>query len=93
MSNKKSLSCWEITNCQKTSLCPAWKNPGAPCWEIACQLNDYRSNMNVCEDCLVFISKQKNATIAEQELQDILERREDCVLASGCPQLTEKCLV
>ena len=90
MSNKNEWSCWEITKCQKTAACPAGQDPDTPCWEIARQLNDYRSNLNVCEDCLVFVSKQENTVLAEQEIQDILKKRGVCVLASRCSQYVSK---
>lgn len=90
MSDKNGWFCWDIMQCQKTSNCPAGRNPGTPCWEIASQLNDYRSSMNVCEDCIVFVSKQEDTVLAEQELKDILKQRGVCAFASDCSHYATK---
>lgn len=84
-SDNDCLTCWKITNCQKTSFCPAKQHPNIPCWEIASQLNDYRSRLKVCEDCLVYLALQDEAVLLNGEIQEVLQKRGLCVLESECP--------
>lgn len=88
MLEKKERSCWEITNCEGTDTCLARQEPETPCWEIASELDDYRSNLNVCKDCFVFISG--NSILPDQEIQDILRKRGVCAFVSKCPLATSK---
>ena len=83
-SDSDCLTCWKITNCQKTSFCPAGQHPDIPCWEIASQLNDYRSRLNVCEDCLVYLAMQDNPVLLHDEIQEILKKRGTCTLETIC---------
>ncbi|MDH5299394.1 MAG: hypothetical protein OEV91_10285 [Desulfobulbaceae bacterium] len=84
----KSLSCWEITKCQGTEACPARLSAGTPCWEIARELDDYRNALNVCKDCLVYVSKQEQAVLSDADIRTILAKKGVCVLATGCPQFS-----
>ena len=78
--------CWEITKCKGTEDCPARLTPDTPCWEIARGVDDYRAALNVCKDCIVFISKQGTSVLDEAEIESILEKKGVCVLMSSCPQ-------
>ena len=80
----KDMPCWEITQCGNQDSCLAWtpENAGKACWQVATELDDYRSAMNVCKDCIVYISKHANSALSEQEVQDILQHKVECVLAS-----------
>jgi hypothetical protein len=44
--------CWEVHNCQNKDQCPAYVNPGTPCWQ------QFRSDEGLlkesCLDCSVF---------------------------------------
>ncbi|MFZ5776118.1 MAG: hypothetical protein ACOY3Z_11605 [Thermodesulfobacteriota bacterium] len=84
---RKDWSCWEITRCGSEATCFARQRAGEakPCWEVARELNDYRSAMNVCQDCIVYISKARSRSLSEQEVEEILARKIECVLAAGCP--------
>ena len=97
MSEKESdnddLACWKITNCQKTSFCPAHRNPDLPCWEIASQLNDFRSRLNVCEDCLVYLALQGGSVPLSEEIRVVLEKKGICGLPSECPLPLVKCAI
>lgn len=85
MLKKEEISCWEITNCEGTDACLARQEPEIPCWELASKLDDYRSNLNVCNDCFVYISKNGNSVLPEQEVRDILQKRGSCTFVSKCP--------
>jgi len=82
MSLNSDWQCWEIMKCKGTENCPARKNPGRPCWEIAGELNDYRSAFNICQDCFVYLLKNGNTALSEQEFRTIVEQKLSCVLAS-----------
>ncbi|MHB1015418.1 MAG: hypothetical protein ACYC2W_09105 [Desulfurivibrionaceae bacterium] len=81
-------NCWQITHCGSEDSCLAWKQglENRPCWEVAQELDDYRSALNVCKDCIVFISKENIAALSEEEVQKIMERKIECVLATQCPR-------
>lgn len=80
--------CWQITSCGSEDNCLAWKQglESRPCWEVAQELDDYRSALNVCKDCIVFISKENSAALSKEEVWEIMERKVECALAPQCPQ-------
>ena len=78
--------CWKITKCVNTDDCPARERGNIPCWELARELEDYRTILNVCEDCLVYISRHKNSILSEDEIQEIMEKKGVCILAEKCGQ-------
>ena len=85
------LPCWEITKCTSEE-CSLYRQPVAhakPCWELARDLDDYRSALNVCKDCIVYVSKQGSALLSEEELEKIVSNKMECVLATKCPNLGE----
>jgi len=90
MDEKNQLACWEITQCKKSAGCPARKHPERLCWEIAQELSDYRSAFNVCKDCIVYLSKNKNSSLTEEDVREILSLKGVCVLASHCEQHVSK---
>ena len=76
--------CWQITLCGREANCLAWKQGlgNEPCWEVVQELDDYRSALNVCKDCIVFISKENSAALSEEEAREIMERKIECMLAT-----------
>lgn len=50
--------CWELTECseKRKSRCSAYIDKTKPCWEINRMICN-RENGKVCEDCIVFLSK------------------------------------
>jgi hypothetical protein len=78
--------CWQITHCGSENSCLALKQglEHRPCWEAARELDDYRSALNVCKDCIVFISKGNGTALNEEEIREIMERKIACVLATQC---------
>ncbi len=87
---QSDLTCWDITQCRRSDNCPARLQPDRPCWEIAKEMGDYRSNFKICHDCLVYLTKQANAILSSREIEQILEKKGVCVLASSCPQYLAK---
>jgi len=81
----KERPCWEIIGCDNSECCVARNSigDGRPCWEVASELNDYRSALNVCKDCLVYVSKEGISGLSEEELARIIAAKRDCVLARG----------
>ncbi len=88
MAFKNKWLCWEITKCTKIKGCIARNRPEVPCWELARELDDYRTILNVCEDCIVYLSHQKNSVLSEKEIREIMEKKGLCVLAAKCSQYT-----
>ncbi len=69
----KEILCWEIMGCGKKGVCPATIDHSRPCWEVARTMNDYRSAMNVCCDCLVFM--MSHDALSAPEISRIMENR------------------
>ena len=88
MSPFKDWSCWEIIKCEQPDECPVRKQASTPCWEVASQMDDYRSVLNICKDCLVYVSKQKDSVLTEDEIFSILQTKNDCVLVTRCPRIS-----
>ncbi len=91
MAEQNEWHCWEITGCGNQEGCLARQQEGEakPCWEVAQALDDYRCALNVCKDCIVYISKLRSSVLTAEEVRGILQRKVNCVLADGCPQLGE----
>lgn len=80
MEPNSDLPCWEIMQCKGTEGCPARLHPDKPCWEIASELDDYRSALKICHDCIVYMLSNGTTTFTEQEIRMILKRKGRCVL-------------
>ncbi len=78
--------CWDIANCQKKDQCPAGRQEDKECWDVVREMDDYRSSMKVCEDCLVYLCKEKNSVLTSEEAAAILSKKGVCVLSSICSQ-------
>ncbi len=76
--------CWNITSCQKKDICPAGQQLDKECWEIVQEMEDFRSSMHVCEDCIVYLSKASESVLSEAELAAIMAKKGVCALASKC---------
>lgn len=81
----KDLPCWEIMQCGKKQVCAAAKNSKMACWEIASELDSYQSSLNVCKDCIVYVSKQEDNVLSELEIMSILEQKSANGFAAKCP--------
>jgi len=67
--------------CDNKESCPARQEPEKSCWQVASELDDYRSAFKICRDCIVFMLKNDTSTLSEQEVHTIMERKVACVLA------------
>jgi hypothetical protein len=87
MMAEKDWCCWEITGCAAREHCRAARpeEGGRPCWELAGEVDDYRSALNVCKDCIVYVCKHRNSAMSEEEIRRIVFNKVSCVLAVGCP--------
>jgi hypothetical protein len=86
MSPLNEWSCWEIIQCDRSADCPASRHGDIPCWEMAKELDDYRSALNICKDCIVFVSRQRDSVLSEEDIQNIMAAKTDCVLKTRCVQ-------
>lgn len=52
--------CWELTECteQRRSECSSYIDKTKPCWELNRKIC-HRNSGNICEDCIVYLSKTK----------------------------------
>ncbi|MBU0664302.1 MAG: hypothetical protein KJ990_07130 [Proteobacteria bacterium] len=70
--------------CEEGNKCPAREQPDKMCWEITQEM-DARS-FDICKDCLVYVSRQKDSGFTKEEILSILaqkginvlERRKTC---------------
>ncbi len=76
--------CWKIIGCNKKEQCPVGQQEGKQCWEIVREMDDYRTAMKICEDCLVYLSKEENSVLTADDIEAIMTRKGVCVLASKC---------
>ncbi|MEW6500471.1 MAG: hypothetical protein ACOY8P_06090 [Thermodesulfobacteriota bacterium] len=91
--NVREWPCWEITRCTKEDCCLDRRYDVCikPCWEIANELDDYRSAMNVCKDCIVYVTKEGASLLSEEELAEIVgTKKVECVLVNKCPNYTRE---
>lgn len=72
----RDMHCWEIIGCQGTENCPARKHPEIPCWELAQDLDDYRSVFKICRDCIVYMVKNETIVLSDEEKQSIINQTE-----------------
>ena len=72
MARDFNWSCWKITQCDNKE-CLARNEENKSCWQIASELGDYRTALNVCTDCLVYLSQHENTILSPDEIQNILE--------------------
>lgn len=84
MSPIQELSCWEIMQCGAEE-CVARKHPHTPCWEIVHEMGYFQSTLNICKDCIVFVSKQNPPVLTAGELANILEHKAAYGMPHHCP--------
>ncbi|MBU0961812.1 MAG: hypothetical protein KKD01_03170 [Proteobacteria bacterium] len=82
--------CWEIMKCNDSQGCPAKESSSKLCWEIIKEVDSY--SFNICRDCLVYVSKQKNSQFSKEELLSIMAQKGVNVLnGEQCPNFTGCC--
>jgi hypothetical protein len=85
ISESSQYVCWKIMQCGNQG-CVARVQRNMPCWEIASKLDDYRTALNVCSDCIVYLSYHKNSILSPYEIDEILKQKGVCILRDRCPQ-------
>ncbi|MCG6929194.1 MAG: hypothetical protein LJE64_01455 [Desulfofustis sp.] len=73
MSPFSELPCWVIMGCAEDKKCPAKENPSQDCWEIFGEVD--RRAFNICEDCIVFLSRQKMSALSITEMEQIMNSK------------------
>jgi len=89
MSLRSEWQCWEIMKCSESQTCPAKESSSRLCWEIIEEVDKY--SFNICRDCLVYVSKQKNSKFSKEELLSIMAQKGVDVLSDNKCPLKEKC--
>lgn len=84
MSLRSEWPCWEIMECspEAAAQCSAFKAQ-VPCWEVTKEI-DPRS-FNICKDCLVYISNQKESILSKEEILSIMCQKGIDVTGHSCP--------
>ena len=85
MSLRSDWPCWEIMGCnpEAAAKCPAYKSK-KPCWEVMREIDV--CSFNICKDCFVYVSKQKNSIFSEEEILSIMCQKGIDVTGHRCPQ-------
>jgi len=85
MSLRSNWPCWEIMKCapEQVAKCPAF-HTDKPCWEIMREVDV--CSFNICSDCLVYISKQKDSILSREEILSIMCQKGVDVVGGRCPQ-------
>ncbi len=73
MSPFSHLPCWTIMNCAEDKECPARLNPHKDCWEVFSEVDS--TAFNICQDCIVFLSRQEESVLSHQEMEQIMMRK------------------
>jgi len=73
MSPFSKLPCWVIMNCAEDKQCPAKQYPKEDCWEIFSEIDN--SSFNICQDCIVFISRQEEAVLSSKEIERVMLKK------------------
>lgn len=74
MSNLSELQCWEIIRYNRKETCFLGGDTEKACWELV--ETDVACSFHICVDCLVYLAKQKNSLLSDEEFYSILAQRE-----------------
>lgn len=79
--------CWEIMKCnpENAKQCPAYHS-SSPCWEVMRKFDAY--SFNICRDCIVYLIKQKNSILSQNEIRDIMLQKGLSSPGMQCPQFS-----
>ncbi len=85
MSLRSEWPCWEIMKCEEGKVCPAKGNTERQCWEIIREVDAI--SFNICRDCLVYVSKQKDSQFSKEEILSIMAQKGVNVISEKkCPK-------
>ncbi len=84
MSLRTDWPCWEIMKCkpEQAVQCPAFHSE-RPCWEVMREIDV--CSFNVCKDCIVYVSKQKDSIFSREEILSIMCQKGVDVVGNRCP--------
>jgi cell division GTPase FtsZ len=60
-------------NCAEDKKCPAKLYPNENCWDIFKEADS--SSFNICQDCIVYITRQEDATLSEKEVEQVMLKK------------------
>ncbi len=86
MTLKTDWPCWEIMKCnpEEAKKCPAYKSEKA-CWEVMREIDTF--SFNICRDCVVFMIKQTDSQLSQEEIRNIMNQKGiDVTVNVKCPQ-------
>ena len=68
---RKDWPCWEIMKCKPENMakCTAFHSD-KPCWEAMREMDV--CSYNICKDCLVYVTKQKDSILSQEEILSIM---------------------
>lgn len=84
MTPMRELPCWDIMGCGNAA-CVVRKHPETPCWEVVSEMGYFQSAMNICGDCLVYVSRQRDRVLTDRELFTIMQDRLSRNVKPYCP--------
>jgi len=74
MSLRSDWPCWEIMKCDESQKMSCKRKVHRKlCWEIIEEVDKY--SFNICRDCLVYVSKQKDSKFTKEELLSIMAQK------------------
>jgi len=73
MSLRSEWPCWEIMKCDDNKKCPAKEQSAKMCWELIQERNT--CSFNICTDCLVYVSRQKDCKFTREEILSIMAQK------------------
>ena len=84
MSLDSEWPCWEIMKCnpENARQCPAY-NSSSSCWDVMRKIDSY--SFNICQDCIVYVIKQKDSMLSKKEIIDIMQHKGVQVQGVQCP--------
>jgi len=89
MTLKTDWPCWEIMKCnpEEAAKCPAYKSE-KPCWEVMRKIDIFA--FNICQDCIVFVIKQKDSIFSQEEILHIMHQKGINVTSEiKCPRFSK----
>jgi hypothetical protein len=75
VSRLREMQCWEIIKCNRKKQCLSGGDQTKTCWERV--KDDDACSFHICIDCLVYVAKQHNSLLSEEEFSSILAHREE----------------
>jgi hypothetical protein len=78
MGANSALREWGIKKSKGPAGCSMQENPEKTCWEMASEVDDFRSAFNICADCIVYILKNGTTLLSEKEIRSIVKREVSC---------------